>query len=100
VNSRVGAKAGAFGIRRMHALVAPAIGRTHIAIAFNRLSATTPQRFISRSLSDTLYFRAFVVVADETAAIIVLDIKVALMATDTMKRRGNDQVGKEGGKIS
>lgn len=115
MNSRVGAEPGAFRIclindediigepknttHRMHSLVTPTIGRPHIAIAVNRLSATTPQRLVPCSLSNTLYFSTFVVVADETAAISVLDVKIALMATDTMERRRNDQVGEEGGEI-
>jgi hypothetical protein len=83
----------------VHALIAPSIGRSHITVSVDSLSTAAPQRLISRSLPNAFYFSAVVVVADETAAIIVLHIKVTFMATDTMKRRWSLQIGKERGKI-
>jgi hypothetical protein len=83
----------------VHSLVAPPIGRTHIAIAFDSLSATAPQGLISCPSSNTLYLGTVVVVADQTAAIVVFHIKVALMATHAVKRGGNDEVGEKSGKI-
>jgi hypothetical protein len=92
-------EARAFEVGRVHALVAPSVGRPHIAIPFDSLATAAPQRLVPGALSDALYFGAIVVVADEAAAIGVFHIKVAFMATDAMERRGSLQVGEECGEI-
>jgi hypothetical protein len=72
--------------------IAPPIWWTHVTVAFNGSSTTTPQRLIRCTFSLTcgnpFNFSAIIIVRDAATSIIVLYLKVIFMTPDTVEQRG------------
>ena len=90
----------------MTPFVAPAIRRPLISIAFCDLATAAPYRFVCRSwitrglhdTTDALDLRTLIVVRNEAAAVVILDLDVVFVAPNAMELLGRSEIGKECGK--
>lgn len=82
----------------MQSLVTPAVWRPAIAVTLDGLAAATPKSLVSRA--HALNFCAVVIMGDKATAVAIFDLKVALVAADTVEGGGDLKGGEELGEVS
>jgi hypothetical protein len=85
---------------RVHALVAPSVWRTEVALAIDCLAAATIERLVLTAIAprtaDPLDFGAVVVVWHAARAIPVLDISIVGVTPDAVEEWWRGESGEKG----
>jgi hypothetical protein len=84
----------------MSALITPPIRRTHIALALHRPPTAAIQRLVTPYTPRVpLHLGTIVVVRDEAAPVVVIDLVIKLVAAHAVKERRRRQLGEERGEV-